>query len=134
MPTPPHATLTRYPAQSYLACALADGSVVVTTVVQVLGPLDANPGFFPQYKIGVAVEDTDNQVYSADHRGTTSLRWIDTAQEEVSLGELASILVDSIQSRLADSSFHKSQRRRRFRRIRGAISCPTLLTSSFLAR
>ena len=70
-------------AQSYLACALADGSVVIVTIAQSLGPRSTSPAFSPEYEITVAVDIKDEQVLGADGRGITSLRWISTGKPEV---------------------------------------------------
>ncbi|KIP09279.1 hypothetical protein PHLGIDRAFT_505344 [Phlebiopsis gigantea 11061_1 CR5-6] len=62
-------------SRSYLACALADGSIVVVAVDQSLVPRTSSPALSPEYDIAVAVDDNDEQVLGADSRGVASLRW-----------------------------------------------------------
>lgn len=102
-------TLTRISAQSYLACALADGSVMVTTVIQTLEPRTTSLAFLPEYKVNVTIDDTDDQVFNADHRGVTSLRWISTSQPGVSLTSAVIAAIDSCKLLLADFSFHETR-------------------------
>lgn len=101
--------LPKTPAQSYLACALADGSVVVTTVIQTLEPCSTSLAFLPEHNVNVTIDATDDQVFSADHRGVTSLRWISTSQPEVSLTSAVIVVIDSRKLLSADFSFHETR-------------------------
>ncbi|EKM55654.1 uncharacterized protein PHACADRAFT_209176 [Phanerochaete carnosa HHB-10118-sp] len=69
-------------SQTYLACALADGSVTVVAVVQTLAACSNMPAFHPEYDLITSTEDVKEEVIHGDKRATTSLRWINTSRAE----------------------------------------------------
>ncbi|GJE86983.1 transcription factor IIIC subunit delta N-term-domain-containing protein [Phanerochaete sordida] len=69
-------------SQTYLACALADGSVVVTEIAQTITATSDTAAFYPEYNLEVTVNKLEEEVFDGDQKSTTSLRWIDTSQPE----------------------------------------------------
>ena len=97
--------LIAFSAQSYLACALADGSVTVMTITQTLTSSSDEPAFHTEYDLEVSAEKLD-QVLQPDKKATTSLRWINTSQAEVRFTAVAG---RGMLTRSSPSSFSRSQ-------------------------
>ena len=70
---------------AYLACAVADGSVVVLQILQTLTYTPSDATFVAQHELTVTHKVLDDPLCKADKRNVTSLRWIDVPNRNVRL-------------------------------------------------
>ena len=63
--------------EAYLACGIADGSLMLIKVVQTLKRIESTSGFTRSYEIERSFEVQSTPVCENDGRGITALRWIE---------------------------------------------------------
>lgn len=81
-----------------MACALADGSIIIVKIIQSLTQEAVTTHYIAYYNITVSPEIMGDTACHADRRDTTSLQWIDVPDAEVrtSISLSAKAVVDTI--------------------------------------
>lgn len=66
-----------------MACALADGSIIIVKIIQSLTQEAVTTHYIAHYNITMSPEIMGDTACHADRRDTTSLQWIDVPDAEV---------------------------------------------------